>query len=249
MESQDCMVKSISRIGEMLLENGAETQRVEDTMKRIAFHYGADTVDSYATPAMIIISYTLNGTMYHNIKRTKIQKIDLDKVDRLNDLSRRVCNGMSIEEFKRELDSIDQNTTRSLTRMTVLSGLCAFGFGFVFGGDIKDAIICFIIGALLRPIMSYLEKVAFVSLFNYIVLGAFVSLLALFFSHFAGADMDVVIISVDMLLVPGLAITNAIRDIVSDDLISGMTRALEAIVVAVGIALGSAFILKVVGGM
>ena len=62
------------------------------------------------------------------------------------------------------------------------------------------------------------------------------------------SDLDTVIIATDMLLVPGLAITNAIRDVVSGDLISGIIRALEAIIVALGIALGSAFILKLFGG-
>ena len=54
MKDNDRLVKAISKIGEMLLENGAETLRVEDTMKRIALSYGATIVDSYATPSMIL---------------------------------------------------------------------------------------------------------------------------------------------------------------------------------------------------
>lgn len=248
MKDNDRLVKAISKIGEMLLENGAETLRVEDTMKRIALSYGATIVDSYATPSMIIISYTLDGIMNHNIKRTKVKRVDLDKIDKLNNLSRRVCKGISLDDFINELDKIEDNKVYNKYLMIFMSGFCAFGFAFVFNGGIKEAMACFVIGLLLKILMSELEKIDFVSLFNNIVGGAFVSFMALISAKNGFSDLDTVIIAADMLLVPGLAITNAIRDVVSGDLISGIIRALEAIIVALGIALGSAFILKLFGG-
>ena len=48
-----------------------------------------------------------------------------------------------------------------------------------------------------------------------------------------------------MLLVPGLAITNAIRDTVAGDYVSGVARALEAVIVAVAIAAGIGFVLSI----
>ena len=65
------------------------------------------------------------------------------------------------------------------------------------------------------------------------------------------ADMDIMIISSIMLLVPGLAITNAIRDTVAGDYVSGVARALEAVIVAVAIAAGIGFVLSIgmKGGM
>ena len=47
-----------------------------------------------------------------------------------------------------------------------------------------------------------------------------------------------------MLFVPGLAITNAIRDTIAGDLVSGLTRAAEAFFVAISIAVGTGIVLS-----
>ena len=60
----------------ILLESGAETYRVEDTMQRICFNYGADTCDAYATPTMLLVSFLKDGELYHNIKTLR-QKLGL----------------------------------------------------------------------------------------------------------------------------------------------------------------------------
>lgn len=83
------LAKTVTQAGMILLESGAETYRVEDTMKRICLSYGASIVDSYATPTLIIISFSLNDELCHNIKRTQIKNVDLTKIDKVNDLSRR----------------------------------------------------------------------------------------------------------------------------------------------------------------
>jgi uncharacterized membrane protein YjjP (DUF1212 family) len=56
-----------------------------------------------------------------------------------------------------------------------------------------------------------------------------------------------------MLLVPGLAITNAIRDTMAGDLVAGTARTVEAIFIAAAIATGAGSMLKLwallVGGV
>ena len=50
--------------------------------------------------------------------------------------------------------------------------------------------------------------------------------------------MDTIIISAIMPLVPGVAITNAVRDTLQGDYITGSSRMLEAFIKAASIALG-----------
>ena len=57
-------------------------------------------------------------------------------------------------------------------------------------------------------------------------------------------SLDALIIGCLMLLVPGLAITNAIRDSLSGDLISGMTRGVEAVLIAIAVALGPGLVMS-----
>ncbi len=76
------------------------------------------------------------------------------------------------------------------------------------------------------------------------------ALSAMILTHLGLAEhLDIVIISSIMLLVPGLAITNAIRDTVSGDLLSGISRTVEAFLVAVAIAIGSGTIFMLLGGL
>ena len=55
-----------------------------------------------------------------------------------------------------------------------------------------------------------------------------------------GESVDVVTISTLMVLVPGVALTNAMREIMAGDTFSALSRTADAILVASAIALGAA---------
>jgi len=57
-------------------------------------------------------------------------------------------------------------------------------------------------------------------------------------------DMNIIIIGAIMTMVPGVAITNAVRDSISGDYVSGMSRTSEAIVISVALVLGVAVTLN-----
>lgn len=248
----DCntLAKAATKAGMILLESGAETYRVEDTMRRICFQYGADVVDSYATPTLLIISFSLNDELVHNVKRTTIKTVDLTKIDRVNALSRSICEeSIPLEEFYRRLLLIDKESSYPLSLMVMGAGICAAGFAFFYKGSIKDAICSFVVSIILKLFISKLDGIEFDSFFKNLVGGGITTFLAFILYRLNLCDsMDKVIISVIMLLVPGMTITNAIRDAVSGDSISGMSRASEAVFVAIAIALGSGLVLMMLGG-
>ena len=248
----DCNVlaKATTKAGMILLESGAETYRVEDTMKRICVSFGAQVVDAYATPTLLIISFSLHNELCHNVKRTQTKNVDLTKIDRVNHLARQICSEqLSLQEFHEQLLEIDNQKKYSNLIMILGAAICTFGFALFFGGSIRDAITSFILGAVLKVIMIQFDRIDFTSFFKYLLGGAFVSICAIISMRLGICDsMDTTIISVDMLLVPGLAITNAIRDTVSGDLVSGLARTAEAFFIAIAIALGSGIIFMMMGG-
>lgn len=244
------LAKTVTQAGMILLESGAETYRVEDTMKRICLSYGASIVDSYATPTLIIISFSLNDELCHNIKRTQIKNVDLTKIDKVNDLSRRSeKEHIPITEFQKELDKINNEKPYPNNMMILGAGICTFGFALFFNGTLLDAFASLMIGMALKLLTNQFDKIDFNSFFKYLISGAFVSFLSciVYYLHLCDS-VDIAIISVNMLLVPGLAITNAIRDTVSGDLISGLGRSAEALFIAIAIAIGSGMILMLMGG-
>ena len=61
--------------------------------------------------------------------------------------------------------------------------------------------------------------------------------------------MDMIIIGNIMLLIPGIGLTNSIRDIVSGDIMAGMLRFCESVIIAVAIAAGYILSALLLGGL
>lgn len=244
------LARAATRAGMILLESGAETYRVEDTMKRICLSYGAQVVDSYATPTLLIISFSLDDELVHNVKRTQLKEVNLSKIDKVNDLSRSISeHHIELSKFNEILEQIDCEPKYKKIILISAATICTFGFALFFGGTLKDAVASLALGALLKLFTLQIDRIDFNSFFKYLISGAMVTLISIYFSKWHLCDnLDTIIISVDMLLVPGLAITNAIRDTVSGDLVSGVARTTEAIFIAVAIALGSGLVFMFVGG-
>ena len=59
-----------------------------------------------------------------------------------------------------------------------------------------------------------------------------------------GHNPDFITIGALMILVPGIAFTNAMRDIMAGDLTSGVNKVVEALLIATAIALGTGFVLS-----
>ena len=91
--------------GKIMLENGAETYRVEETIMRICTAYGEPNTESFVTPTGIITSIQCyNNRTISITKRITKRTVNLEKIKRINDLSRSIShNWMSLEDFKYEL--------------------------------------------------------------------------------------------------------------------------------------------------
>lgn len=246
------LAKTITKAGILLVENGAEIVRVEDTMQRISKAYGASVVDAYATPTLLIISLSLpNSTaLFHNIKRVHMKGVNLAKIDHVNTLSRSIIKDhISLDDLDQRLDELSLEKNYPDHIIVLGAAICVFGFNFFFKGNLLDAFFAVLVGIIVKYICLLLDKIELSAFFTNALGGAIISLLAVICAKTFGCSQDIVIISSIMLLVPGLAITNAIRDSVSGDIVSGLVRATEAIFIAVAIAVGSGIMLALLGGI
>ncbi|MCM0648788.1 threonine/serine exporter family protein [Clostridium swellfunianum] len=233
--------------GKIILESGGETYRVEETIIRICNAYGLTHAESFVTPTGIIISASdINGQIISLVKRIKIRTVDLEKISKVNDLSRNIrAKKLTVEYVKDELEKISKEPRYNMKITLFFSAVAASFFTLLFGGNIYDFIISFFIGIIIKSISIFLSEIEINEFFINVLGGAIAALLALIAVNFQLAfNMDKIIIGSIMLLVPGLAITNAIRDTIAGDLVAGISRALEAFLVAVAIAVGSGVTLK-----
>ena len=156
-------------------------------------------------------------------------------------------------EVEKKLDEIINETPYSNITDLLFAGLSAFGFVLVFGGVLTDALVAFVLGILVRTLDKTLNRLQINSFFSVAISAAVLTILALSASFLQlVVSTDSVIIGTIMLLVPGLAITNAVRDSIAGDLISGLARGAEALLIAVAVALvnGAGMIIWIwMGGM
>lgn len=242
--------------GKLLIESGAEIYRVEETMVRLCTSFPeVEDAQSFVTPTGIMFSVTVHKTTSTKILRVHSRGVDLNCIDKINDLSRQASmKKFTIDELHEELKLIAQEERYSFKTTLFFGALSAGGFAIFFKGNYTDACCSFLIGMLIKTLSWFMEKRGMNNFFVNAISGGAAAVFALFLHNLLPlTDLDILIISSIMLLVPGLAITNAIRDTVAGDYLSGVARATEAFLVAIGIAVGIGFVLSmsigISGGM
>ena len=146
---------------------------------------------------------------------------------------------MTFGEIEREIGRIQKEQGYSFWWLVLDYALISGSFCVFFGGNARDMVISALIGVLLKFLMTFMQKTAANHLFNALicsVAGGFLANLAVFASVADHADR--ISIGNIMLLIPGIAFTNSLRDMFSGDTITGLIRFMESILLAVIIAFG-----------
>ncbi len=228
-------------IGEDMLKSGAEIHRVEDSIKRICVALGAKRVDAFIIlSCMILTVFDEDGQSYTQTRQIKNIDTNIEKLHKLNDLSRRICSkSIKFEEIKIEHKKISEcKNYNNLIKCLSYSIISAF-FALFFGGNIFDFLIALIIGLIIGIIGLLSERLFANRIFVKFISSLVASMLA-YFAVFLGIinSVDMVMIGVVMTLIPGVGFTNAIRDLFVGDSISGLLRTIEAVLYALSIAAG-----------
>ena len=219
-----------------MLENGGETYRVEETAQRMAKGFGMDNLNIAAFPTTIFIE--ANGTA--RVRRISRRGTNLRRLSQVNEVSRRVERGiMTAEEAKRELERIAALEGPGQGILIAGCGLAAASFSLLFGGGVGTFIVAFMIGMLvqvIQPLFAHMEMGAFFGNFTGGMISAILAeMISLMIPY---GSVNATIVGSIMPLLSGLAMTNAVRDTMYGDLVSGMTRAVEGLLLAAFTALG-----------
>lgn len=229
--------------GHLLLENGAEIFRVEETMDRICRHYGLDSVTTFVlSNGIFMTSGDEEEKVFAKVEHIPVMNTHLDKIAAVNELSRQIESGYyTVEEAAEELKRIRTMPHKRNRTLIVASGIGSASFCYLFGGNIPDTLAAFITGLLLYVYVLYVSK-HLSKIVSNIIGGAFLTLLCGLW-HFLGLGdhLNYMIIGSIMPLIPGVAFTNAIRDIADGDYISGSVRMLDSLLIFVCIAIGVGF--------
>jgi len=235
---------------EIMLKNGGETYRVEDTIIRICKAANISYVEAFVTPTGIFISVDegkKDEYVFSFIKRIKNRTIDLDKVSQVNDFSRRfTTTDLTIEEGMEILRKIDRAPKYNKYLRLLGAGVSSAFFALMLQSTIYDFISSFLIGMCVYLSVAFVENLQSNLFIQNLIGGSVASLLAILavYMHL-GTNIDKIVISSIMFLLPGVAITNAVRDSISGDLLSGLARAAEAFIIAISVAVGAGLVIKI----
>ncbi|WP_099225357.1 threonine/serine exporter family protein [Listeria costaricensis] len=244
-KEKDYLLETCLTAGKIMMESGAEMYRVEDTMNRIADNASNKKGISFVTPTGIFMS--IEGEQNIQLKQIPTRTINLEKVSLVNDLSRDFADRkLTLVELHDRLKSLDQEVKFFPMWLQILAAAAVSGtLMIIFGGSWQDFPVTCAIGAIGFIIFYYAEiwlKVKFLAEF----LAAFaIGTLAflVIYAHW-GLNLDKIIIGSVMPLVPGVPITNAVRDLLAGHLLSGMARGTEALLTSCAIGIGIAVVFR-----
>jgi uncharacterized membrane protein YjjP (DUF1212 family) len=240
----DGMLDIAVRAGSMILENGGETYRAEETVVRIAYALGAKSASAFVTPTVVMFSYIdEEGVHRSSMKRVSRRVVNLKKIARVNDVSRRLARRgrtTNVIQIERLLDRIDTRSDYPDWLIVVMAAFSSLFFALMFGGGWREAVAALVIGFFLRVGLLFLDRFPLNTFIVSLVSGVVISVLSelALVSGFIPTSV-ITMTAVLMQVVPGLAIVNAIRDIIAGDLVSGTARLVEAFMIAAGLSIGS----------
>ncbi|MFP3323941.1 threonine/serine exporter family protein [Planococcus sp. SIMBA_160] len=231
--------------GKVMMESGAETYRVEDTMIRMAVSQNMMDSHCFVTPAGIMFSPS--NDLPTRFVRIHGRRTDLERVARVNAVSRRLVAGqLTLQQAYEEMTEIEKNHYLFPLWLQVLAAAVASAcFLILMGGGWADIPFAFVIGGIGFYIVEMVlikTRVKFFAEFIGAVAIGTLAVLAVY-SGF-GNDPDTIIIGSVMPLVPGLLITNAVRDMMAGHFVSGLSMGAEAFLTAFAIGAGIAIVLS-----
>lgn len=228
--------------GELMLKSGAETYRVEDTITRILEKHHFYSVDTFVIPTGIMVTIECEGfCLSTKVVRVKNRGTRLDRIELINQLSRDYVAGIiSLSEANKQLKAISECQGYKNGTVILWIGIsCAF-FSIMFNGNLLDFFITFLVGLGVGYLQHRLKHKHIVTFFVLFICSLFIGF-SVMFSYFLFKDalkIEPIIIGCIMPLLPGVAFTTAVRDAIGDELISGISRAVEALLAAVALAAG-----------
>lgn len=244
------VLKVLLDFGELMLSSGGEVNRVEDAVTRLGHSYGAKKMYVFViTSNMTVTIVENNETTFTQSRRMNSEAgTDFSMLETLNSLSRKKCEGLISDiDFEEMLNSIS-NAPVSDIKLCVGSMIAAGSFALFFGGTFADSAVSVLFGAIIYFLQCkfryFCPNTMIFNLLSSFIVGIGISVVSLLF----GLNADKIMIGDIMLMIPGIAFTNSIRNILIGDTVTGVMRLVETVLWAAALALGFTLSIILIGG-
>ena len=238
----DLLLSGCCEVARQLLRHGAEIQRAEDTARRILAAYGLEG-EVFAIPNCVWVSAPcLDGRIRTVMRRVPPSSVDVEGIERFNDLSRRLCAAPPGDPG--EILALCRGTQAGLRRYPVRLRMAgyfvgAFFFALFFSGGLAEAGAAGLAGLACGACLTALDRAGangfLTTLASAFVLGGTACGMG---ALGAPISLEITIAGAIMVLVPGLVFTSFMRNLFSGDMVSGLATFARAVLSAGATALG-----------
>ena len=243
MQDTALMLHTLLELGESMMADGADVRRVEQTLTRMGLAYGAVRMDVFVITSSIVLTMCFpdetSVTQTRRIEKSAVT--DFGKLEAINAISRSYCQKpFPVQELADRLH-LAKSCRPAQWKLFAGSSLAAGALTVFFGGAGPDGLAAAVFALALCLLQTYLPLICRNKvLFNFLAAFCVGSLIGLACRALPALHGDKIIIGDIMLLIPGLAFTNAVKDIFIGDTISGVMRLIETVLWAAALALGFA---------
>lgn len=246
MGDYERILQLILDTGTYMIQSGAETHRVEDSLYRMCDSYGFSNCNIWVIPSNIqATAIAPDGRCLTQIRHIRRSGIDFKRLDDLNTLSRYVCREQpGPDTFAERLAETDGPPQRAW--VSYLAGaLAGGGFGVFFNCDLVDAAAAVCTSLLVVFLSRRIGKREHNPLISNFIISFLAEVFIIFSARYGlGHHIGYVAAGVVMLLISALGTTNGVRDLVKLDTLSGVLNISMSITGAIGIAMGIALPLR-----
>lgn len=231
--------------GEILLQSGAEIFRVEGTMKHMAKSLHIYSLETYIIANGIFATAESDqDLMRAQIKEVSTGDTDLGKIEAVNTLSRDLeQNRCTLEEALARMESIRQMGDYPTSVLIPAYAVGAGCFCYALCGSVSDSGAAAVVGIVLGVFFWLFRNWKNAKALKTILGSMLVTFLSLTLQNRGlGRDLNNIIIGGLMPMLPGVSFTNAIRDFVENDYVSGLIRLMDVLLTVVSMAVGVAVI-------
>ena len=219
---EDCqnLIDVVADTARILLESGAETYRVEDTAFRMSKSIQkVNKINVFVSYTCIIICLSFDFGDLVTMRRTIPKATNLWKIHEINNFSRNFVKDVyTLDESIEIINKIDNRAVDK--KLYILGASAASGlFAHLLVGGIIEPVVAFFISILEMLVFRFFQRKENPLFVNTYIVGCI------------------------MPFVPGVSITNSVRDVLSGDLLSGISSMINAVITALSIALGVGSIL------
>ncbi len=252
LKTPDTLLACILDMGEVLLSSGAEIVRVEDTLTRICTAYGFAKINVFSITSSIVLTVQCpDDRVITQTRRIPVRDTNLEKVAQVNALSRQICRTpVTIEELQERISGLHTVKTYSMPVRCLCYAIISASFSVFFGGTPWDGFAAALSGLLVFGIQFFIQKLRMNGILQSLLVSAFTALVVVMMVRVGiGHTPERITIGNIMLLIPGVAFTTSLRDIINGDTIAGLVGLSEAVIKAIAIAIGFAAVLVGMGGI